>query len=229
MENKNDTEQNQHIQSQQIAQQTAQQTQKQLVRKFELAVFEEDLESPQRWKKVHYDQPIIIEVTSPKELQDKLKLYTECGQMAKVIREIDPPTKEQITASLQQATQQIKPSMNQQLEVQQLCTMSPVQSVRQDLPSQVAAQHIQPTQPTQTRKPKYYKVGDIDIKDDNGKIYQKQWMKLTDTEAANFRLVNDKNNAIVNMNGKHLEMKKWILVQNSDEDESTQLEENMNS
>ena len=222
MENKNDTEQNQHIQSQQIAQET----QKQLVRKFELAVFEEDLESPQRWKKVHYDQPIIIEVTSPKELQDKLKLYTECGQMAKVIREIDPPTKEQITASVQQATQQIKPSMNQQLEVQQLCTMSPVQSVRQDLPSQVAAQ---PTQPTQTRKPKYYKVGDIDIKDDNGKIYQKQWMKLTDTEAANFRLVNDKNNAIVNMNGKHLEMKKWILVQNSDEDESTQLEENMNS
>ena len=76
-------------------------------------------------------------------------------------------------------------------------------------------------QPIQTRKPKYYKVGDIEIKDDNGKIYQKQWMKLTNAEASNFRLVSDKNNAIANMNGKHLEMKKWVLVQNSEEDEST--------
>ena len=55
-------------------------------------------------------------------------------------------------------------------------------------------------------------ITDIEIKDDNGKIYQKQWMKLTNTEASNFRLVSDKNNAIASSNGKHLEMKKWVLV-----------------
>ena len=191
---------------------------KQLVRKFELEVFEEDLDTASGWKKVRYDKPLIVEVTSPKELQDKLALYKDCGQMAKVVREIDPPTKAQIAAAQQQATLAVQ----QQMQA----------PIAQAAPQQVAIQ--QPilqaaSQPIRARKPKYYKVGDIEIKDDNGKIYQKQWMKLTNAEASNFRLVSDKNNAIANMNGKHLEMKKWVLVQNSEEDESTQLEESMNS
>lgn len=191
---------------------------KPLVRKFELEVFEEDLDTASGWKKVRYDKPLIVEVTSPKELQDKLALYKDCGQMAKVIREIDPPTKEQIVAAQQQAT----------LAVQQQMQAPIVQAVPQQVTIQQPILQAAP-QPIQARKPKYYKVGDIEIKDDNGKIYQKQWMKLTDTEASNFRLVSDKNNAIASMNGKHLEMKKWVLVQNSEEDESTQLEESMNS
>ena len=80
---------------------------------------------------------------------------------------------------------------------------------------------------TAKAKSKYYKVGDIEIKDDNGKIYQKQWMKLSDSEASNIRVVNDKNNALVNLNGKHIEMKRWILVETSDADDSSQLEENL--
>ena len=190
---------------------------KQLVRKFELEVFEEDLDTLSGWKKVRYDKPLIVEVTSPKELQDKLALYKDCGQMAKVVREIDPPTKEQIVAQ-QQATLAVQQKMQApivQAASQQVAIQQPI--------LQAAPQHIQ------ARKPKYYKVGDIEIKDDNGKIYQKQWMKLTNTEASNFRLVSDKNNAIASMNGKHLEMKKWVLVQNSEEDESTQLEESMSS
>lgn len=219
-DNKTEVAQPEHTQTQQpmIA------ASKPIVRKFELEVFEEDLDTASGWKKVRYDKPLIVEVTSPKELQDKLALYKDCGQMAKVVREIDPPTKAQIAAAQQQAAQCMKQSQ-QQSEVQNLCNMSPAQFVRQGLPAQLQTA----PQPVQTRKPKYYKVGDIEIKDDNGKIYQKQWMKLTDAEAANFRLVSDKNNAISNMNGKHLEMKKWVLVQNSEEDESTQLEESMNS
>ena len=189
-----------------------------LVRKFELEVFEEDLDTPSGWKKVRYDKPLIVEVTSPKELQDKLALYKDCGQMAKVVREIDPPTKEQIAAVQQQAS----------LAVQQQMQAPIVQAAPQQVAIQQPILQAAP-QPIQARKPKYYKVGDIEIKDDNGKIYQKQWMKLTNAEASNFRLVSDKNNAIANMNGKHLEMKKWVLVQNSEEDESTQLEESMNS
>ena len=190
---------------------------KPLVRKFELEVFEEDLDTASGWKKVRYDKPLIVEVTSPKELQDKLALYKDCGQMAKVVREIDPPTKEQIAAQ-QQAT----------LAVQQQMQAPIAQAASQQVAIQQPILQAAP-QPIQARKPKYYKVGDIEIKDDNGKIYQKQWMKLTNAEASNFRLVSDKNNAIANMNGKHLEMKKWVLVQNSEEDESTQLEESMNS
>ena len=216
MEEENKTEVAQPEQMQ--TQQPIMASPKQLVRKFELEVFEEDLDTPSGWKKVRYDKPLIVEVTSPKELQDKLALYKDCGQMAKVVREIDPPTKEQIAAAQQQAT----------LAVQQQMQAPIVQAAPQQVAIQQPILQAAP-QPIRTRKPKYYKVGDIEIKDDNGKIYQKQWMKLTNAEASNFRLVSDKNNAIANMNGKHLEMKKWVLVQNSEEDESTQLEESMNS
>ena len=188
---------------------------KPLVRKFELEVFEEDLDTPSGWKKVRYDKPLIVEVTSPKELQDKLALYKDCGQMAKVVREIDPPTKEQIVAQ-QQATLAVQLQMQAPIAQAAPQQAAPQQAApQQAAPQQVAIQQpiLQAApQPIQVRKPKYYKVGDIEIKDDNGKIYQKQWMKLTDAEASNFRLVSDKNNAIANMNGKHLEMKKWVLV-----------------
>ena len=213
-ENKTEVAQPEQLQTQQSIMTAP----KQLVRKFELEVFEEDLDTPSGWKKVRYDKPLIVEVTSPKELQDKLALYKDCGQMAKVVREIDPPTKQQIAAAQQQAT----------LAVQQQMQAPIVQAAPQQVAIQQPILQAAP-QPIQARKPKYYKVGDIEIKDDNGKIYQKQWMKLTNAEASNFRLVSDKNNAIASMNGKHLEMKKWVLVQNSEEDESTQLEESMNS
>ena len=212
-ENKTEVAQSEQMQTQQQMMAAP----KPLVRKFELEVFEEDLDTPSGWKKVRYDKPLIVEVTSLKELQDKIALYKDCGQMAKVVREIDPPTKEQIVAQ-QQAT----------LAVQQKMQAPIVQAAPQQVAIQQPILQAAP-QPIQARKPKYYKVGDIEIKDDNGKIYQKQWMKLTNAEASNFRLVSDKNNAIANMNGKHLEMKKWVLVQNSEEDESTQLEESMNS
>jgi len=39
-------------------------------------------------------------------------------------------------------------------------------------------------------------------------------MKLVESEAMNVRLVNDKTNSIVNITGKHFEMKKWILIEN---------------
>ena len=210
-ENKTEVAQPEQLQTQQSIMTAP----KQLVRKFELEVFEEDLDTPSGWKKVRYDKPLIVEVTSLKELQDKLALYKDCGQKARAVREIDPPTKEQIVAQ-QQATLAVQQQMHA--------------PIAQAAPQQVAIQQpiLQAApQPIQARKPKYYKVGDIEIKDDNGKIYQKQWMKLTNAEASNFRLVSDKNNAIASMNGKHLEMKKWVLVQNSEEDESTQLEESM--
>lgn len=52
-------------------------------------------------------------------------------------------------------------------------------------------------------------------------------MKLSSHEAANFRIVNDKNNAIVNLAGKSIEIKKWVLVEKTD-DETISLEESLN-
>ena len=51
------------------------------------------------------------------------------------------------------------------------------------------------------------------MKYDGDKVYQKQWMKLTPTEASNFRVVNDSNNKIVNLSGKHIEAKRWMLIE----------------
>jgi len=50
---------------------------------------------------------------------------------------------------------------------------------------------------------------------------------LTDTEAANIRVVDDKTNKVVNLNNKHIEMKRWIRVETSNEDETAALEESL--
>lgn len=198
----------------------AQKPKLELVRKFELAIYNEDVdaEGNPKYKQVAFERPIIVEATSPQDLKEKLALYKEAGQVAKVVREIDPPSKEQIEAFIAQQKGE-KPSKQQ----------SDVQTQHTEAVESSSAVHEQKHEAVHTAKakPKYYKVGDIEIKDDNGKIYQKQWMKLSDSEASNIRVVNDKNNALVNLNGKHIEMKRWILVETSDADDSSQLEENL--
>jgi len=47
---------------------------------------------------VTFEQPVYVEATSPKDLQEKLSLYKQCGQVAKPIREIDPATDAPISA-----------------------------------------------------------------------------------------------------------------------------------
>ena len=66
--------------------------------------------------------------------------------------------------------------------------------------------------PQQDSTPKYYKIGEIEIKEVNGKIYQKQWVALDIKEMKNYRLISDKTNKIISMSGKHIEYKKWIEV-----------------
>lgn len=69
--------------------------------------------------------------------------------------------------------------------------------------------------PQQDSTPKYYKIGEIEIKEVNGKIYQKQWVALDIKESKNYRLISDKTNKIISMSGKHIEYKKWIEVSNT--------------
>lgn len=169
--------------------------------RFEIELYEEDTYEEtgefKGWKKVPSDKPIIIEAASKADLDEHAQRFALCHQKMKIVRKLDDGV------APQRAPQQNSQQSFQQMTIQQQIQEAP------------------------KSKPKFYKIGDIEIKNDNGKIYQKQWMKLSETEATNFRIVNDKTNALVNLNGKHLEMKKWVLVENSD-DETSSLEENLN-
>ena len=92
-------------------------------------------------------------------------------------------------------------------------TDSLLSSYNYELPENLIAQ--KPSIPAVKMKPKIVVIGDIEVKYDGDKVYQKQWMKLTPAEASNFRVVNDTNNKIVPMTGKHIEAKRWTLIEDS--------------
>lgn len=169
-------------------------------RKFEIEVYDEiqvgeNIDNIQL-QKVVMERPVIIEAGSKKELDDIAAKFKLCKQRIKIVRVLDDNGN---SVPLKQAFAQQEQAPTQ---MQQQVTQAVVQQ------ASVIKQ-----------KPRFYSVGGIEIKDDNGKIYQKQWMKLSEKEAQNFRLVNDANNKIASMNGKHLEMKRWVAVQTSSEDD----------
>jgi hypothetical protein len=145
-------------------------------------------------ERVHYDNPVIIEAASKKDLDEFGEKLSLCKQTFKIVRVLDDvlPNKNNIE---QQKNQQIASNKQEQDNLK--------------------------TDNVEKQKPKFYKIGNIEIKDDNGKIYQKQWLRLTDDEMSNFRIINNKNNAIVKLNDKSIEMKKWVLVETSDEYSNT--------
>ena len=148
-------------------------------------------------QKVFYEKPVIIEAASKKELDDFGAQLALCNQVFKIVRVLDD-------------IPQAKPVQN----------IAPQQTQPNNIQNNIKQQA---EQCTQKRKPKFFKIGNIEIKDDNGKIYQKQWLKLTDEEMSNFRIVNNKNNAVVNLKDKSIEMKRWVLVETS-EDTTSSLE-----
>lgn len=193
----------------------------QLIRKFEIEVFDidENDNGSVQYNRCRYDQPIIIEAASPRELQEKLSLYKQCGQMAKIVREITPISQQNV----QQPTEQIIPETIVETQQPQIIQRPLQSTVQQKVVSETNTQNTR----VQT-KPRYFKVGDIEVKDDNGVIYQKQWMKLSESESSNIRVINDKTNGVVNLTGKHIEMKRWVIVKHNDEyDELCDLEESI--
>lgn len=184
-------------------------------REFELAIYDvtiNDATGKEEIRPVSYGQPITVKAKTPEELKTTLKMYEMTGQKVKVIREIGSRPVSTPQAPVPQVSQASVPQMpNLQLD-----TSKPQ-------PSIVTASA--PIIVTQT-KPRFFKIGDVDVKDDNGKIFQKQWMKLTDSEASNIRIVNDKNNQLVNLVGKHIEMKRWVMIENSNSS-TDELEENL--
>lgn len=178
---------------------------------FDILVFEEDeLADGSLGMKQHPENG--VQASSRKEL---VGLYAMAGQKIKILREYGG---EKQAGPINAAVQNVVSSHVNAAPVPQ------AQKTMQQKPvAQAAVQ--QPVQ--QKTPPQYYKIGDVEIKIDNGVSYQKQFVRLTDTEASNIRVVDDKTNKVVNLNNKHIEMKRWIRVETSNDDETAALEESL--
>ena len=177
---------------------------------FDIIVFEEDeLADGSLGMKQHPENG--VQASSRKEL---VGLYAMSGQKIKILREYGG---KKPASPINAAAQNVVSSQVNAAQVPQAQRSAPQ--------PQQTPQAVQPT--PQKSAPQYYKIGDVEIKIDNGISYQKQFVRLTDTEAANIRVVDDKTNKVVNLNNKHIEMKRWIRVESSNEDETTALEESL--
>ena len=182
------------------------------LRKFEIQVFNEDLQDDGtvQLKPEKTDRAIVLEVATPEELKMALQQYRMCGQIAKIVREIDPPPQDVAPTQTQQlATAAPVPNVQCQPVVVQ-----PVSSRSDGLQTCTVATAL----PQLKTKPKIVTIGDMQVKYDGDKVYQRQWVKLNATEAANFRVVHDSSNKIMSMTGKHIEAKRWVRVEETSED-----------
>lgn len=177
---------------------------KNVIKRYEIAVYDlsyNEMTGKDEYQRVSYSQPVIIEASSPEELQKKLLIYKQCGQFAKVINELPSTiTTSETTAVNTTANTNICNQQNN--NVQKKLNNASIQTSNNEKTL------------SNKNQIKYYKIGDIEIKDDNGKIYQKQWVKLSENESSNIRIINSKNNSIVQLVNKHIEIKKWVIVEN---------------
>ena len=178
---------------------------------FDILVFEEDeLADGSLGMKQHPENG--VQASSRKEL---IGLYAMAGQKIKILREYGG---EKPAGPINAAVQNV---------VSSSVNAAPVPQAQRTIQQNQATQTIVQQQVQQKSPPQYYKIGDVEIKIDNGVSYQKQFVRLTDTEASNIRVVDDKTNKVVNLNNKHIEMKRWIKVETSNEDETATLEESL--
>lgn len=143
--------------------------------------------------------------------QELVNLYAACGSKIRIIREYDDPEDKKPAPSL-------PPPEKSQLKLPPPPPSPPVPEERmlEQEPTLMPVTHPAP-QPQKKvaveKPPKFFTVAGIECKLDKGKIYQKQWVKLLGQEASNYRLISDKNNRELPFAGKHLEVLKWVLVE----------------
>ena len=204
-------------------------------RKFEIFIEEKsELEDGREiWKPVVADPKlggnggnVIITANSRAELNEMQGFYARAGQRFKVLREIDPPSKEDIERLAAEqgidlyTGDSVEPSVSAesasaQAEAPTVHVYSAAQPSIQcqaSMPVPKAAKVDKPK-----KKPKIVTIGDIQLKYDGDKVYQKQWIRLSSAEAANYRVISDSTNKTVPLAGKHIEARKWVLVEDSEE------------
>lgn len=100
---------------------------------------------------------------------------------------------------------------------EQLAAQQPQMQQRQMPPAQMSPSAI----PTPSPKPaepqiKYFSGGGIDFKMVGDDLYQKQWVRATEDDCKKIRIINDANNKIVELKGKHFELLNWVKVETTD-------------
>ena len=199
--------------------------------KLEIQIYEADYEKADsnngqpQWRPVRADptldggRPTIIEVADKAEFNEIQKQYAMCDQKIKVIREIDPFVDDPPPSAKPVDIPQNNRAIPENAQYQP--SSIPSISTRNDGPQMV----VQVQQPKP--KPKIVTIGDVEVKYDGDKVYQKQWMKLTPAEANNFRVVNESNNKIVSLNGKRIEAKRWVLVEEKTDAQNDDVVDNL--
>lgn len=138
-----------------------------------------------------------IKASSAAELAN---LYKRCGQDIKILREYGNNGDEQ---NLVESPVLKEPGIRPEQTTDFGQTIN--QTFNQQFPP--IAKRIDAT------PAKFFNVGGIECKLENNKIYQKQWVKVIGADAQNYRIIQDSNNKEVSLTGKHLEMLKWVLIE----------------
>lgn len=70
------------------------------------------------------------------------------------------------------------------------------------------------------KPPRFYRVGNVDLKEVDGKIYQREWTNLSGEEAKLVRLVSDKTGQPVKLHEKSFQILRWTPVGSLEEQAS---------
>lgn len=177
--------------------------------KLEIQIFDIDYEDADKNNGMPFKRPVrndldggkppVIEVADKEEFLLLKRQYEMCGQTIDVIREIDP-----FDDNSPEAFAPAKAASPKQASSSSPTCSQPISQA-----------------PVQRSKPKIITIGDISVKYDGDKVYQKQWVRLTSQEAKNFRVVSDSSNKIINMNDKHLEAQRWVMIEDDGSDDSS--------
>lgn len=167
--------------------------------KFDILVIDED-EDDNGGVMQHQSFQNGVIAGSAKELAD---IYALTGQRIQILRTYEAPAKSNPSIP-------VTPSVTQNVPAQH---STPENAAAASKPYPGPGFSVRPE--ISLQPPVFFTIGGIECKNENGQVYQKQWVTLTPTEEQNYRLVSDTTNKLVNTNGKHFEVKKWVRVDNT--------------
>ena len=143
--------------------------------------------------------------------EELIKIYKACDQRITILREYNDP--DSSNAIIMKSESSVSNNSN----CSQINIQPPQHTQPTTLPLVIQDTNIYQNKAKINEPPRYFNIGGVECKMENGKIYQKQWMRIGGTEAGNYRLISDSNNREISMNGKHLEVLKWVLIEDESE------------
>lgn len=122
-------------------------------------------------------------------------IYATCNQRIKVLRKtpIETPAPDETPAPIVEAHSRPSLQLNQPIQPR------PPLQYNQNVTASI--------------EPKYVTVSGIKMKIIGDEVYQKQWIRASADESKGIRLIIDKTNKLVNLEGKHFEIEKWIKIE----------------